>query len=198
MFKSRRVLSNLNGAWNAQILFVAEAPGRLGAEVTGIPLFGDRTGDRFGELLSAMGWRRHGIFITNAVLCNPRDAAGNNSTPTRQEIKNCSCLLQRTIEIIDPLVVVALGRVALEGLKLVATHNLTLRSSAGRVFPWNKRMLGVLYHPGPRTVIHRSWKRQITDARKLAAQSSRFLGKVRRKNLDLQKRSDVLHFPALS
>src|SRR5579859_4259796 len=51
---SRRVLSDLNGHWNADIVFVAEAPGRLGAEKTGIPLFGDRTGDRFEELLRAM------------------------------------------------------------------------------------------------------------------------------------------------
>src|SRR3954470_15153886 len=43
---SRRVLSDLNGDWGSHILFVAEAPGRLGAEKTGIPLFGDRTGDR--------------------------------------------------------------------------------------------------------------------------------------------------------
>jgi uracil-DNA glycosylase family 4 len=195
MSKSRRVLSNRNGAWNAQVLFVAEAPGRLGAEVTGIPLWGDRTGARFEELLGAMGWHRHGIFITNAALCNPRDAAGNNSTPTRQEIVNCSCWLRRTIEIVDPVVVVALGRVALEGLKLVASHNLKLKLSAGRVFSWNKRMLGVLYHPGPRTVIHRSWKRQLTDARKLAARSSRFLSNVPLEKLDFRKRSEVLAFP---
>src|SRR3954468_9031221 len=51
---SRRVLSELNGDWSARVVFIAEAPGRLGAEKTGIPLFGDRTGDRFEELLSAM------------------------------------------------------------------------------------------------------------------------------------------------
>ncbi|MGH9433394.1 MAG: uracil-DNA glycosylase family protein, partial [Terriglobia bacterium] len=87
---SRKVLSDRNGDWSAEILFVAEAPGRLGAEVTGVPLFGDRTGDRFEEILKRMKLRRSDVFITNAVLCNPRDDDGNNDTPKRLEIDNCS------------------------------------------------------------------------------------------------------------
>src|SRR5260370_8837994 len=82
MSLSRRVLGDLNGPWDSKIMFVAEAPGRLGAERTGIPLFGDRTGDRFEELLGAMRWNRRDVFITNAVLCNPRDMKGNNGSPT--------------------------------------------------------------------------------------------------------------------
>src|SRR5882762_2926606 len=78
---SRRVLSDLNGDWDAPVLFVAEAPGRLGAEKTGIPLFGDRTGDRFELLLCEMGLARNEVFITNAILCNPRNEQGNNDSP---------------------------------------------------------------------------------------------------------------------
>ena len=175
MIDCRKVLSDFNGPWDAEVLFVAEAPGRLGAEVTGIPLFGDRTGDRFEELLTAMGWDRCGVFITNAVLCNPRDEWGNNDTPRRRELVNCSRWLQRTIQLVDPMLVVALGRVALEGLKLIEDHTCDLRTSAGRVFHWNNRKLGVLYHPGPRTVVHRSWKQQVNDATKLAVAASEFL-----------------------
>ena len=68
-----KVLSQGNGSLNAKILFVAEAPGRLGADRTGIPLYGDRTGDNFEALLGNVGWHRQDIFITNALLCNPRD-----------------------------------------------------------------------------------------------------------------------------
>src|SRR5207245_2096744 len=93
---SRKVLSDLNGSWSAQIMFIAEAPGRLGAEITGIPLFGDRSGDRFQELLKVMKLARSDVFITNAVLCNPRDEKGNNDTPTKSEIRKCSALLKRT------------------------------------------------------------------------------------------------------
>ncbi len=166
---SRRVLTDHNGNWNAEVMFVAEAPGRLGAEVTGVPLFGDRTGDRFEQLLKAMCWSRSAIFITNAILCNPRDSKGNNDRPTTKEIRNCSVLLKRTLDVVNPRLVVALGRVALEALGRIVDHDCHIKCSAGEVIPWNRRYLGVLYHPGPRTVIHRPWLEQLNDAKKIAA-----------------------------
>ncbi len=171
---SHRVLSDHNGNWRAEILFVAEAPGRLGAEVTGIPLFGDRTGDRFEEILKRMNLRRGDVFITNAVLCNPRDEAGNNDTPSRSEINNCTSFLKRTIEYVNPTLVIALGRVALEALNKIDAHGLTLKDSVGCLHDWNGRRLGVLYHPGPRTAIHRPWKLQLEDAYNLARLATRF------------------------
>lgn len=172
---SRKVLSDLNGNWSAQILFVAEAPGRLGAEVTGIPLFGDRTGDRFEDILKRMKLRRSDVFITNAVLCNPRDEAGNNDSPGRSEINNCHSFLERTIEYVNPNVVVALGRVALDALSKIEEHGLTLKNSCGHLHKWNGRRLGVLYHPGPRTMVHRPWKLQLEDAHNLAQSVTRLL-----------------------
>jgi uracil-DNA glycosylase len=175
MGNSKRVLTDLNGPWDAQVMFVAEAPGRLGAELTGVPLFGDRTGDRFEELLRVMGWNRGDVFITNAVLCNPRDEHGNNDTPTRKEIASCSRLLRRTIEVIDPLLVVALGRVALNALRTISDHEADLKTNAGTVIPWANRRLGILYHPAPRTAVHRKWIAQKRDARRLAETASTFL-----------------------
>jgi uracil-DNA glycosylase len=183
MHNSKRVLSDLNGTWDAQIVFVAEAPGRLGAEITGIPLFGDRTGDRFEELLKVMDWNRSDVFITNAVLCNPRDERGNNDTPNRCEIANCSQFLRRTIELINPLLVVALGRIALASLKTIADHQCDLRTCAGKIMPWGARRLGVLYHPGPRTAVHRSWEMQLCDARRLATAAGTFLNLTRTSNV---------------
>lgn len=175
MGNSKRVLTDLNGPWDAQVIFVAEAPGRLGAEVTGVPLFGDRTGDRFEELLSAMKWNRSEVFITNAVLCNPRDEHGNNDTPTRKEIANCSRLLRQTLDVINPVLVVALGRVALDALRAISDHEAELRTHAGSVISWTNRRLGILYHPGPRTAVHRSWKLQLRDAQQIAEAASCFL-----------------------
>lgn len=166
---SRRVLGDLNGDWNARVMFVAEAPGRLGAEVTGVPLFGDRTGDRFDQLLSAMDWSRSALFVTNAVLCNPRDSDGNNDRPTQEEIQNCAPFLRRSIEVVNPTLVIGLGRVALEALRRIADHQCDLKKSAGTVVAWNQRYLGVLYHPGPRTVVHRCWADQVKDAKRIAA-----------------------------
>jgi uracil-DNA glycosylase family 4 len=168
MCLSRRVLSDFNGDWKAKVLFVAEAPGRLGAEKTGIPLFGDRTGDRFEELLSKMRFSRADIFISNAILCNPRDEKGNNDSPSIEEIRNCSPFLKRTIQTVSPDVVVALGRIALSALALISPHSLDLKGSVGTISAWNKHQLGVLYHPGPRAGIHRPWETQLKDASQLA------------------------------
>jgi uracil-DNA glycosylase family 4 len=173
---SRRVLSDLNGDWKADVVFVAEAPGRLGAEKTGIPLFGDRTGDRFDQLLHEMRLERNEIFVTNAILCNPRDEDGNNDSPKSYEVRNCSRLLERTIEVVNPKVVVALGRIALEALRLLRRHDATLRRDVAKIRSWGTRRLIVLYHPGPRTVVHRPWRAQLNDARRV--------GRLLRRELD--------------
>lgn len=175
MTGSRRVLTERNGDWSAKVVFLAEAPGRLGAEKTGIPLFGDRTGDRFEQLLEAMGWRRSAVFITNAVLCNPRDKNGNNDQPSTQELANCSTYLKRTLDVINPVLVIALGRVALESLKKIQPHECTIQRSCGIVVPWGSRYLGVLYHPSPRTQTQRAWNCQIGDAVAIAKFASRHL-----------------------
>src|SRR5215211_5220556 len=73
-----RVLSAQNGPLDARVLFVAEAPGRLGGDRTGVPLSADQSGRNFGEFLSSAGLDRADVFVTNAVLCNPRDARGLN------------------------------------------------------------------------------------------------------------------------
>lgn len=176
MAQSRHVLSDLNGNWSAKVLFVAEAPGRLGAEVTGIPLSQDRTGMRFEELLTAMEWGRSSVFITNAVLCNPRDEEGNNDKPSAAEISNCSSFLRRTIDVVNPLLVVAFGVVALTALKGVHPHECTVKESCGTALRWGERYLGVLYHPSPRTQTQRTWRQQISDARSLANFARQHLG----------------------
>src|SRR5579884_3826361 len=105
----RRVLSRANGDPTARVLFVAEAPGRLGGELTGVPLQRDRSGKRFDRLLGAAGLTRDQIFITNAALCNPRDALGKNRPPSKAELRNCSHWLAETLDVIAPSVVVSLG-----------------------------------------------------------------------------------------
>jgi DNA polymerase len=73
MCNRRKVLSANNGNLNSKVVFIAEAPGRLGAECTGIPLYGDKTGENFEMLLGNIGWKREDVFITNSILCNPQD-----------------------------------------------------------------------------------------------------------------------------
>ena len=164
----RRVLSPLNGRPGATVLFVAEAPGQRGADRTGVPLSGDRSGARFDALLAEAGLRREEVFVTNAVLCNPRSPDGRrNRPPARTELAACADHLARQIAVVDPLVVVPLGSVALAALGRLAPHGLALRDAAGRPSPWHGRWLFPLYHPGDRALLHRPLDRQLADARAL-------------------------------
>ena len=163
-----KVLSSLNGNFNSKVLFIAEAPGRLGADRTGIPLYGDRSGDNFEKLLGNIGWKREQIFITNAVLCNPREKDGNNATPNSEEIVNCSAYLEMVIILVKPEIVISLGVTALKALNLISPHGINLQDGIARLVPWFGFKLFPLYHPGPRATVHRSLAKQRTDFMSLA------------------------------
>lgn len=159
----RKVLSSANGSVDSKVLFVAEAPGRLGADRTGVPLCGDRTGANFETLLRNVGWRREEIFITNAVLCNPKRENGNNGTPTLEEMANCSAYLEMVIALVSPDVIVTLGAIALNALDLLSPHGVKLHEGIARLVPWRNTRIFPLYHPGPRAIIHRSLTKQRSD-----------------------------------
>ncbi len=158
-----KVLSQRNGNADSTVLFIAEAPGRLGAERTGIPLYGDQSGDNFERLLGTVGWKRDDVFITNAILCNPQEDSGNNGTPTTEEIANCSFYLEMTIRLVNPAVVVTLGATALKAIGQICPHNLTLRDAVAKPTYWAGRNLFPLYHPGPRALVHRGFAKQTSD-----------------------------------
>ena len=171
------VLSELNGPVNARVMFIGEAPGRKGADRTRIPFSGDQSGRNFERFLIASGLKRSEIFITSAALCNPRSASGANRRPGAQELRNCSDFLQRTIMLVDPNVVVTLGGVALEALRLVQYHEFTLRDDAAKVRRWNGRLLIPLYHPSPQVLItSRNEKAQLRDYEVVA----RAIGRISR------------------
>jgi uracil-DNA glycosylase family 4 len=158
-----KVFSEYNGNINAKVLFIAEAPGRLGADKTTVPLYGDRTGENFDSLLKNINWSRDDIFITNSILCNPRTLDGNNDKPTIDEIKNCNVYLEMTINLITPELVVTLGTSALNALKYISYHNYILKECVSKVVSWNNMKLMPLYHPGPRAILHRNMLKQRSD-----------------------------------
>ncbi len=169
MRERKAVLSERNGAIAPRVLFIAEAPGRNGADRTRIPFHGDASGDNFEKLLASIGLTRGEIFITNSVLCSPRKPSGANDKPTRAEIRNCSGFLHRQLELLDPPVIATLGAVALDALKLIAPHDYQLRDHAARIVEWNGRRLVPLYHPSPQVIITaRPLARQLEDFQTLA------------------------------
>ena len=169
MCERAAVFSELNGAVDARIMFIGEAPGRKGADRTRAPFSGDQSGKNFDRFISSIGLTRNQIFITSAALCNPRSASGANRRPSAREVANCSDFLRRTIALIDPKLVVTLGGVALDALKLVHYHELNLREAAGKIHRWDQRLLVPLYHPSPQVLItSRDETAQLRDYRIVA------------------------------
>lgn len=161
------VLGAGNGDPSARVMFVGEAPGRLGAGRTGVPFYGDESGRRFEAFLDAAGLTRAEVFVTNAILCNPLDLKQRNRPPLSTEVRRCRPFLEAQIAAVDPEVVVALGNVALMALGLVEAHTATLRADCGRELPWFGRVLVPLYHPGRQSTLHRADALQREDWRRL-------------------------------
>jgi uracil-DNA glycosylase len=164
-----RAIGPANGPLDAEILFVAEAPGRLGADRTGVPLSGDRTGRNFDALLASAGIDRSRVFVTNAALCNPRRPDGLNDRPRAAELRNCADHLRALIDLLDPPWVVSLGRAALDALALIEPHDCVLARDVGTAARWYGRRLAPLYHPGPRAVARRALEQHVADYAALAA-----------------------------
>ena len=165
----RRVLTDANGPLDARIMFVAEAPGRGGAERTGIPFSGDFSGRTFERLLAEAGWTRADIFIMNAALCNPQGPTGANRPPTQRELANCRPHLRAALTIIDPVVIVTLGAVALASLGRIEPHGLKLTAARCTPHAWDGRTLVPLFHPSPKVLAWFPYERMAADFRALRA-----------------------------
>ena len=92
------------GDSETEVVFVGEGPG-FNEDRDGRPFIG-RAGDLLVKLLASIGWRREDVFITNVVKCRPPD----NRDPLPDEIAACAPYLRRQLEVLDPAVVVTLGR----------------------------------------------------------------------------------------
>ena len=92
------------GDANAEILFIGEAPG-FEEDRQGLPFVG-RSGRYLDYLLNLIGMKREQVFITNVIKHRPPE----NRDPQADELVACKSFIDRQFEIINPLVVVTLGR----------------------------------------------------------------------------------------
>ena len=92
------------GRADTEVVFVGEGPGQT-EDRQGRPFVG-RAGDLLVKLLSTLGWRRQEVFITNIVKCRPP----GNRDPEPDELAACVPYQRRQLEVLDPAVVVTLGR----------------------------------------------------------------------------------------
>lgn len=200
MCERTAVLSELNGSIDTRIMFIGEAPGRKGADRTRKPFSGDQSGKNFDRFLASIGLSRQQIFITSAALCNPRTESGANRKPGKTELTNCSDFLRRTIATVDPAIIITLGSVALDALKMIEPHSLTLKESAATMHSWDGRVLVPIYHPSPQVLAsHRREAEQLRDY-KVVARAIKSLDRLEwtlvpresRRTSPLSKRDELL------
>jgi uracil-DNA glycosylase family 4 len=92
------------GTAATEVVFVGEGPG-FNEDKQGRPFVG-QAGTLLDELLASVLWSRNEVFITNVVKCRPP----GNRDPEPEEIAACGPFLARQLEILDPALVVTLGR----------------------------------------------------------------------------------------
>jgi DNA polymerase len=95
------------------------------------------------QMLRAIGLAREEVFITNIIKCR----TPNNRDPLVEEVHACDHYLQRQIELVQPKIILCLGRIAAQAL---LDSDLPLGKMRGQVYSYNKHAdipLLVTYHP---------------------------------------------------
>lgn len=117
------------GPLNAEVLLIGEAPG-MNEDKQGRPFVG-QAGQFLEELLAAAGLKRQEVYICNVLKCRPPA----NRDPAPDEIAACRDYLDEQIEMVDPLVVVTLGRFSMakwfSGQTISRIHG-TVKEADGR------------------------------------------------------------------
>ena len=124
----------------AEWLIIGEAPG-ADEDRMGEPFVG-RAGQLLTSMLRAMGLAREEVFIANILKCRPP----NNRDPQADEISNCSSYLRQQIELIQPKIILVVGRIAAQSLLNVDTPIGKMR---GQKFIYQDTAIPVIatYHP---------------------------------------------------
>jgi len=110
LVESRSQIVNGVGPEDADLVFLGEAPG-ANEDEQGEPFVG-RSGSILDDALRDAGLARADVRITNCVRCRPPE----NRDPRSEELANCRGYLERELELIDPALVVTLGKVPSEHL----------------------------------------------------------------------------------
>ena len=128
------------GPDRADWMFIGEAPGQQ-EDMQGKPFVG-RAGNLLTQMLLALGLKREQVFIANTLKCRPP----RNRDPQPQELQACEQFLLRQIELVQPSVLVALGRFSAQAL---TASDQSLSRLRGRVHHYGPARipLVVTYHP---------------------------------------------------
>lgn len=127
-----------DGHPHADLMFIGEGPG-FHEDRQGIPFVG-AAGQLLNHLLGEIGLRREDVYITNVVRCRPP----GNRDPLPDEIEACTPFLMRTLELVDPRVVVTLGNFA---TRVILDRPVAISRVRGQRFVWRGRAVIPTFHP---------------------------------------------------
>ena len=123
---------------NADIVFVGEAPGKE-EDLQGLPFIG-RSGKLLDKMLSSIKLSRKDIYILNVLKCRPPE----NRNPSKIEIEKCEPYLKKQLKIINPKIIIALGRIS--AMTILRTKE-SLKNMRKQIFNYEGIDLLVTYHP---------------------------------------------------
>ena len=126
--KARHTIVLGEGNPNADLVFVGEGPGEQ-EDLQGRPFIG-RAGQLLDKMIGAMGLSREQVYILNVVKCRPP----GNRNPEPDEIATCGPFLLRQLNVIQPKVIVALGKFSAQTLLQTETPISQLR---GKFHPYH-------------------------------------------------------------
>jgi len=126
------------GSPKADLMFIGEAPGR-DEDLQGEPFVG-RAGQLLTDIIKAMKLTRDDVYIANVIKCRPPE----NRNPEPDELEACRPYIRRQVELIEPKVIVTLGRFALQSL-LERTYSIT--AARGQWLEYNGVKVMPTYHP---------------------------------------------------
>ena len=145
LVKSRKLVTGGFGKVPCKIMFVGEAPGQAGCNITGIPFTRDRSGRYFQLCLQQARFNFEEVYTTNICKCSPP----GNRNPDDKEIENCLPYLKNEIKWVKPEIVVCLGRVASK--IFLGTNSFSVIADEGSIQPsgveWFKGKVIVMPHP---------------------------------------------------
>jgi DNA polymerase len=128
------------GNRHAELLVIGEAPG-ADEDRQGEPFVG-RAGQLLNSMLRAMGTPRETVYIANLLKCRPP----GNRDPAPEEVRCCQPYLRRQIELLEPRLVLAVGRIAAQNLLATDTPIGKLRGIVHRYGEQGTPLI-VTYHP---------------------------------------------------
>jgi len=146
------------GSPNAKLMCIGEAPG-YEEDQSGEPFVG-AAGQLLNRILEAIGFSREEVYIANVVKCRPP----GNRDPQPDESAECLPYLRKQIELIQPKLILALGRIAAQN---VLGTTAPLSKLRGRVHRLGEIQMLVTYHPAA-LLRNQQWKRAAwEDVKKL-------------------------------